>query len=136
MDDIELSRMIYEALSEIRRIETALVSMWPLDGRYTRVPFLRFRFKDTGKDDVIYTKLNDIVSAYSGNLQWALFTKDNVLNYFITPRIFADYWLKHGRINMEAVLIEFTEEKYRMIVNAAVEDVPDLAKHLKVSFAD
>lgn len=134
MNDIEASSLVYEALSEIRGIETALVSMWSLGNKYARIPFLRFRFKSTSKDDVIYTRLNNIIDSYSGRLKWRMLTRDNVLNYILIPEIFEKYFLEHKSVNSSVALVDFTEEEYKAIIDTVIIDVPDLAKYIRASF--
>jgi hypothetical protein len=133
MNEQEGSRLIFEVLSEIQPIETALVSMWSLSNKYARIPFLRFRFKGFTKDDIIYERLKNIIDNYSGKIRWCLTTRDDVLNYILLPEAFEKYLLEHTSIYKEQVLKEFTEKEYNDLIDKAIGDVPSLAKYIRAS---
>lgn len=134
MNDIEASRMVFEALSEIRHIETSLVSMWSLSNRYARIPFLRFRYKGLSKDDPIYARLKSVIDNYSGNVKWRLTTREDVPNYILIPERFERNFLEHMSINKEELLTNFTEEEYKKAIDTVIADVPNLANYISTSF--
>jgi hypothetical protein len=131
MNDIEKNRIVYLALSEIKEIETSLVSMWPLDDKYSRVPFLRFRFVNTDKTDIVYTRLKDVITNYSGGLKWSLLTRDDVPNYILLPKVFEKYFYDQMLNNIGFIVSEMTESKYRLVIDTVVIDVPSLAMHIE-----
>lgn len=134
MNEIEKSRLIFETLSEIRPIETALVSMWPLNDKYSRAPFLRFRFEETEKDDMIYSVLKEVISSYSGRLKWAMVTKADVRNYLILPEFYVEYSSKNGSLKKQYLLSTFAEDEINNITDSAILDVEGLASHIRDYF--
>lgn len=134
MNDKQVNTLIYETFFNLREIETALVSMWALSNRYARIPFLRFRFKDTAKDDIIYIKLERIIKDYPGKFKWSLLTRNGFPNYVLIPEAFGKYVLEGKSPNKEAVLASMKEEEYNNIIDTAIEDIPNLAHYIKMSF--
>ncbi|RFM33181.1 hypothetical protein [Chitinophaga silvisoli] len=136
MNEIRNNRIIFETLSQIRPIETALVSMWPLDNKYARIPFLRFRFKDIKKGDQLYLKLEEVISNYQGKIRWKLVVVSNedVFNYILLPEIFASFFLEKRLTKKGDYLTIWTEMEYNDIIDSVISDVQDLANYMKQFF--
>lgn len=134
MNNIEVSCMVFKALSEIEHIETSLVSMWSLSNKYVRIPFLRFRWKGLSKGDPLYARLKDVIDNYSGNVRWSVTTRDDVPNYILIPKMFERNFLERMSISKEELLTNLTEEEYREAIDTVIADVPNLAIYISTSF--
>ena len=83
MDFEEINRILFFTLNDICPIGTSRISMMSIDDRYAGYPFLRFRFKEKDKNDVIYSKIRDAVKDFKGLLSWEMITFNDVPNYLI-----------------------------------------------------
>ena len=102
--------------------------------RYARYPFLRFRFKDKDKNDVIYNKIRDTVKSFKGLLTWEMITFDDVPNYLIVPTyVYSDRRTMSGDLN-EHLIAKYGENLYRKMIDQAIVDIPNLAKAIKDKF--
>lgn len=131
MDFEEANTILFVTLHEIYPIATARVSMMATNNRYARFPFLRFRFKDKDKEDLIYEKIRDTVKNFKGLLAWEMVTKYDTLNYLIVPSYvcFGQEELT-GDLN-EHLKMTLGESLFRKRIDQAIEDIPNLAHCIK-----
>ncbi|PUV21069.1 hypothetical protein DCO56_28820 [Sphingobacterium athyrii] len=102
-----------------------------IDDRYAVYPFLRFRFKDKDKNDVIYSKIRDAVRNFKGLLTWEMITYDDVPNYLILPSyVYSDGRPTSGDLN-EHLLAKYGENLYRQMIDQAIVDIPNLACYIQ-----
>lgn len=134
MDFEEINRILFFTLDDICPIATSRISMMSINDRYARYPFLRFRFKEKDKNDVIYSKIRDAVKDFKGLLSWEIVTFDDVPNYLIVPTyVYSDGRPTSGDLN-EHLIAKHGESLYRQKVDQAIEDIPNLAKAIKDKF--
>ncbi len=130
MNDQDANHIIFLTLDEIRPIATARLSMWPINDKYARLPCFRFRFKDTNKDDAIYTKVQETLGNYPGSIKWTLLTRDEVLNYIMVPEKFKHHYFDGKGIEKDELLTYYSEQEYKNIIDLLVLDIPNLASHI------
>lgn len=134
MDFDEINRILFFTLNDICPIATSRISMMSTGDRYARYPFLRFRFKDKDKNDVIYNKIRDTVKSFKGLLTWEMITFDDVPNYLIVPTyVYSDRRTMSGDLN-EHLIAKYGENLYRKMIDQAIVDIPNLAKAIKDKF--
>jgi hypothetical protein len=134
MDFEEVNRILFFTLNDICPIATSRISMMSINDRYARYPFLRFRFKNKDKNDVIYSEIGDTVRDFKGLLTWELITFDDVPNYLIVPTyVYSDGRLTSGDLN-EHLIAKHGENLYLQMIDQAIEDIPNLAKAIKDKF--
>lgn len=135
MEKIDINTIMFETLDKISLIRTAKVSMFPLDDSYGHPPFLRFGFALINEEELI-SLLKNIVDEYEGNLKWLIRKMPERKNCILIPKIFEeipsdgqfykkDFWIK-----------QFGEHVYKHYIDAALEDIPKLAEHIKKGFPD
>lgn len=130
----EINRVLFFALTDICPIATSRISMMSIDDRYAGYPFLRFRFKEKDKNDVIYSKIKDAVKDFKGLLSWEMTTFDDVPNYLILPTyVYSDGRPTSGDLN-EHLIAKYRENLYRKMIDQAIVDVPNLTKAIKDKF--
>ncbi len=130
----EINRILFFTLNDICPIATSRISMMSTEDRYAVYPFLRFRFKDKDKNDVIYSKIRDAVRDFKGLLTWEMITFDDVPNYLIVPTyVYSDGRPTSGDLN-EHLIAKHGESLYRQMIDQAIEDIPNLAKAIKDKF--
>ncbi len=131
MDFEEINRILFFTLNDICPIATSRISMMSIDDRYAVYPFLRFRFKDKDKNDVIYSKIRDAVRDFKGLLTWEMITFDDVSNYLILPTyVYSDGRLTSGDLN-EHLIAKYGENLYRQMIDQAIVDIPNLACYIQ-----
>ncbi|MGE8424721.1 MAG: hypothetical protein ACN6PI_17925 [Sphingobacterium siyangense] len=134
MDFEEINRILFFTLNDICPIGTSRISMMSIDDRYAGYPFLRFRFKEKDKNDVIYSKIRDAVKDFKGLLSWEMITFDDVPNYLILPTyVYSEGRRASGDLN-EHLIAKYGENLYRKMIDQAIEDIPNLAKAIKNKF--
>ncbi|WET69678.1 hypothetical protein [Sphingobacterium sp.] len=134
MDFEEVNRILFFTLDDICPIATSRISMMSIDDRYAGYPFLRFRFKDKDKNDVIYNKIGDTVRDFKGLLSWEMITFNDVPNYLILPTyVYSDGRPTSGDLN-EHLIAKHGESLYRQMIDQAIEDISNLAKAIKDKF--
>ncbi|WP_146191165.1 hypothetical protein [Sphingobacterium athyrii] len=127
----EINRVLFFTLNDICPIATSRISMMSIDDRYAVYPFLRFRFKDKDKNDVIYSKIRDAVRNFKGLLTWEMITYDDVPNYLILPSyVYSDGRPTSGDLN-EHLLAKYGENLYRQMIDQAIVDIPNLACYIQ-----
>ncbi|RKF30139.1 hypothetical protein BCY89_20280 [Sphingobacterium siyangense] len=130
----EINRILFFTLNDICPIATSRISMMSIDDRYAGYPFLRFRFKEKDKNDVIYSKIKDAVKDFKGLLSWEMITFDDVPNYLILPTyVYSDGRPTSGDLN-EHLIAKYGENLYRKMIDQAIVDIPNLAKAIKDKF--
>ncbi|MNT16612.1 hypothetical protein D3C72_1517240 [compost metagenome] len=101
---------------------------------YVSFPFLRFRFKEKDKNDVIYSKIRDAVKDFKGLLSWEMITFDDVPNYLILPTyVYSEGRPASGDLN-EHLIAKYGGNLYRKMIDQAIVDIPNLAKAIKDKF--
>ncbi|WP_159729404.1 hypothetical protein [Sphingobacterium sp. 18053] len=134
MDFEEINRVLFFTLNDICPIATSRISMMSIDDRYAGYPFLRFRFKEKDKNDVIYSKIRDAVKDFKGLLSWEMITFDDVPNYLILPTyVYSEGRPASGDLN-EHLVAKYGENLYRKMIDQAIVDIPNLAKEIKDKF--
>lgn len=130
MDFEEANILLFFTMHEIYPIATGRAGMMSSD-RYARFPFLRFRFKDKDKEDLIYDKIRDTVKNFKGLLAWEMVTKYDTLNYLIVPSYvcFGQEGIT-GDLN-EHLKMTLGESLFRKRIDQAIEDIPNLAHCIK-----
>lgn len=134
MDFEEVNRILFFTLNDIYPIATGRAGMLALNNPYVSFPFLRFRFKDKGKDDPIYDQIRETVKSFKGLLTWEMITFDDVPNYLIVPTyVYCDGRPTSGDLN-EHLIAKYGENLYRHLIDQAIVDIPNLAKAIKDKF--
>lgn len=134
MDFEEVNRILFFTLNDICPIATSRISMMSTGNRYARYPFLRFRFKDKDKNDVIYNQIRDTVRDFKGFLTWEMITFNDVPNYLILPTyVYSDGRPTSGDLN-EHLIAKYGENLYRQMIDRAIADIPNLASYIKNKF--
>ncbi len=99
-----------------------------------KYPFLRFRFKDKDKNDVIYNKIGDTVRDFKGLLTWEMITFNEVPNHLILPTyVYSDGKPTSGDLN-EHLIAKYGENLYRQKIDQAIDDIPNLTKAIRDKF--
>lgn len=135
MEKININSIIFETLNEISPIRTAKVSMFPVDDIYGHPPFLRFGFFSSNEAELI-SNLNRIVNEFEGNLKWLIRKKAESKNYILIPEIFEEISSEGQFYKKDFWIKQFEENIYKHYIDAALEDIPELAIHLKKAFSD
>ncbi|APU96361.1 hypothetical protein K2F45_07100 [Sphingobacterium siyangense] len=134
MDFEEINRILFFTLNDICPIGTSRISMMSIDDRYAGYPFLRFRFKEKDKNDVIYSKIRDAVKDFKGLLSWEMITFNDVPNYLILPTyVYSEGRRASGDLN-EHLIAKYGENLYRKMIDQAIVDIPNLAKSIRDKF--
>ncbi len=122
------NKELYLTLNKIRKTESPQISMFFEEDQYSGGIFLTFRFKDTTKNDIIYTKLKSVIENFQGNVTWYMKDIEGRKNYVIIPKYFYDN-------NIGKIIIE--EEKtdaFRKNVDDSINDLPALIQKIKNEF--
>ncbi|MBB1644793.1 hypothetical protein [Sphingobacterium sp. UME9] len=136
MDFEEVNRILFFTLNDIYPIATGRAGMLASNNPYVSFPFLRFRFKDKGKDDPIYGQIRETVKSFKGLLTWEMITFDDVPNYLILPTyVYSDGRPTSGDLN-EHLIAKHGESLYRQMIDQAIVDIPNLAKAIKDKFPE
>lgn len=135
MDYVKENHLIFETLNAIIPIATAKVNMWSPEDRYAYPPFLRFRFKDVGRNDSIYTRLIKIVTQYDGNLKWIIRKGDDTPNYLLIPLIFDQHRVEGKFFDKHYWISVFTLNIYIAYIDIAVKDIPSLAEYIQTNMS-
>lgn len=134
MDFEEVNIILFFTLNDIYPIATGRAGMLASNNPYVSFPFLRFRFKDKDKNDVIYSKIRDAVKDFKGLLSWEMITFDDVPNYLIVPTyVYSEGRPASGDLN-EHLIAKHGESLYRQMIDQAIEDIPNLAKSIRDKF--
>lgn len=134
MEYEQMNSILFDTINDIYPIATSRVSILPLNNDYNYFPYFRFRFKD--KDNVIYTKIKNIVDKFEGLWKWKMYTSENSLNYIILPA-YVDVVNGYIRINKGEYLINsLGEEEFKRRIDDAIVDIPKLAEAIKEGFIE
>ncbi|WP_448137610.1 hypothetical protein [Sphingobacterium siyangense] len=134
MDFEEVNIILFFTLNDIYPIATGRAGMLASNNPYVSFPFLRFRFKEKDKNDVIYSKIRDAVKDFKGLLSWEMITFDDVPNYLIVPTyVYSEGRPTSGDLN-EHLIAKHGESLYRQMIDQAIEDIPNLAKSIRDKF--
>ncbi|WP_313266396.1 hypothetical protein [Sphingobacterium sp.] len=129
-----INTILFLTLNDIYPIATGRAGMLASNNPYVSFPFLRFRFKDKGKDDQIYGQIHETVNSFKGLLTWEMITFNDVPNYLIVPTyVYSDGRPTSGDLN-EYLIAKYGENLYRQMIDQAIEDIPNLAKAIKDKF--
>lgn len=129
----KINSILFETLNEISPVRTAKVSMFPVDDIYGHPPFLRFGFALKNEEKLI-SILKNVVNEFKGNLRWLIRKKPESKNCILIPEIFEEI-LSEGQFYKKDFWIEqFGENIYKHYIDAALQDIPELAIHLKKHF--
>jgi len=133
MDELEINRLLFVTIDNIKKIGSPKVSTWAPDNKYVQPPCFRFYFKDTVDTDTIYSNMRDIIIQYKGLLEWEmLHDKSKSRSFFILPKQFAPFLFKGGfHFNKDRVISDFPKEEYVSVVDKAILDIPMLAKFIE-----
>ncbi|QMV68704.1 hypothetical protein HS960_14055 [Sphingobacterium paramultivorum] len=134
MDFEEVNIILFFTLNDIYPIATGRAGMLASNNPYVSFPFLRFRFKEKDKNDVIYSKIRDAVKDFKGLLSWEMITFDDVPNYLIVPTyVYSEGRPASGDLN-EHLIAKYGENLYRKMIDQAIVDIPNLAKSIRDKF--
>ncbi len=123
----EINRLLYKTLEQIAPIKTSKVSMFDLSYQEKHPPYLRFKFENKSKDDIIYSKLEEIIQNFNGNLQWKLYSSKLTDNYIIMP-CFVDKEDEVKYLNNKEYFVSILGEViYNKKIESAISDIPELA---------
>jgi hypothetical protein len=129
VDDI--SCLIFDTLNNKKSLGSPVASMWSLSDKYAHIPFLRFKFKNIEFDDIIYKKVEGIITSFNGKIKWTMVAnQEKTLNYFILPEFFKNYVFTIG-LSKDKALKVFDEDTYKKLIDVSIADIPDLAKHIE-----
>lgn len=124
----KVDTLVFEALEDIAPIETARVSMFDITDKYSYFPFLRFRFKNKEKEDMVYRKIKDIINGFEGNLKWDLVTKTESKNFLILP-VITRLDKNVSTLDERTYFISlYGEDHYKKKIDDCIDDIPKLAK--------
>lgn len=118
-------------------VEWSKTYMYYPDDIYRKIPALPFRFKDDA-DNQLYVNLIQSVESFKGNIKWTMyqsFEGKKVRNYIICPMQFYElfkYFHESGVFH--DVKGYFLEKEFEKLCDDAIEDIPNLYKHLEESF--
>lgn len=126
-----INTILFFTLNDIYPIATGRAGMLASNDPYVSFPFLRFRFKDKGKEDQIYDQIRETVKSFKGLLEWDMITADYSLNYLILP-----CYVSHNKMKVDNNLNEYLkstlgENLYRQIIDQAIVDIPNLACYIQ-----
>lgn len=111
--------------------------MYHSDNIYYRIPVLAFRF-DNLKNTAIYEELRHCLECYEGKLKWTVFESfhgKRVKNYIICP--YEVYEMQRNLFEKDMSMSYqkyFSEEKYKVLCENAIKDIPLLYIHIKNIF--
>jgi hypothetical protein len=128
----EINREIHKALECLGIIETSKITMFATDDKYCHPPFLRFRYKGVDKKNKIYDVIKNGIVEFKGNLKWDLITKESSKNYIIVPIVFEKY-IEEGDFYNKKNSVEFNIEEYEKFIDAAIDDIPNLAVAIRTA---
>ncbi|MNJ85442.1 hypothetical protein D3C87_29160 [compost metagenome] len=101
-----------------------------LEDKYRYPPYLRFKFVNASKKNLISDYIINRVSEFSGNLKWKIYTKSDSNNFILAPAIFEEYIGSFNTFNEKHLFSVFGENYYN-IVDDAISDIEKLSDFLK-----
>lgn len=135
MEDYLLNRLMFVALNSIAEIGTSKVSMWSSSDKYAYPPFLRFKWKEAGKDtSSLYNQLNSSIEDFNGNFKWGLKRKMGSSNCIIAANSYMDSLLTYGFDLRESLLLQMPFSRYKEMIDLAINDIPILVRCICVDF--
>lgn len=127
----EINTIIFEILNEVSPIRTTRASMFSPDDLYGHPPFLRFGFVLKNKE--LMSILQNNVDQFKGNLVWLTIMKNGSENCILIPRVFKEIQFENQFYKKDFWIKQFGENIYKLYVDAAIEDIPELAEYIKTT---
>lgn len=124
---------IGKKLKEVLPIEWMRYNMFNMEEPYRNIPFLTFRLK---KKDETFDELKMAVEEFRGNEEWEIFKdpfskKGNyILSLSILKQLYEKRAITDDFINEKSY---FGELEYKKLCDNALEDIPELLKHIQRS---
>lgn len=121
---------------EVLPLAQCRYNMYYTEDIYYRIPQLVYRLSNDIENQEIYNIIKKCIESFEGNLKWTEFESlynKKVFNHSIAP--LSLYNMQKENFIVNKCLSEkeyFGEERYQLLCEKAIEDIPALYKHIKI----